>query len=130
MPRHLYGGFLLALTEQLVAPGKFFTLANFRTALQTVSLNGICAVGLAFVVYSANFNDMSLPRTIAFSSMVAVQLLQHSITLSILSGICAGLLMGVISSFVIGKLRAYPIIWSIAFNFVMSGIVRWAWSGN
>jgi ribose/xylose/arabinose/galactoside ABC-type transport system permease subunit len=29
----------------------------------------------------------------------------------------------------IGKFRAHPIIWTMAFNFVISGIVRWAWSG-
>lgn len=121
---------LLAVVGQLAAPGKFFTLSNFRTVLQAVSLIGICAVGLAFVVYSANFNDMSLPMTIAFSGMVSVQLLQYGFFLSMLGGICAGLLMGVVNGLVIGKLRAHPIIWSMAFNFVMSGIVRWAWSGN
>jgi ribose/xylose/arabinose/galactoside ABC-type transport system permease subunit len=121
---------LLAVVGQITAPGKFFTLSNFRTILQAVSLIGICSVGLAFVVYSANFNDMSLPMTIAFSGMVSVQLLQFGIVVSLLGGIAAGLLMGVVNGFVIGKLRAHPIIWSMAFNFVMSGIVRYAWRGT
>jgi ribose/xylose/arabinose/galactoside ABC-type transport system permease subunit len=30
----------------------------------------------------------------------------------------------------IGKLRANPIIWTMAFNFVVSGICRWAWAGR
>lgn len=121
---------MLLIVGYIVAPQKFFTFDNMNSVLQAVSLTGICAVGLAFIVYSANFNDMSLPMTIAFSGMVSVQLLQFSFALSILGGIAAGLLMGVVNGFVIGKLRAHPIIWSMAFNFVMSGIVRWAWAGN
>lgn len=109
---------------------EFLTLGNFRTVLQAVSLIGICSVGLSFIVYSANFNDMSLPMTIAFSGMVSVQMLQFGIVSSLVGGILAGLLMGVINGFVIGKLRAHPIIWSMAFNFVMSGIVRYAWAGK
>lgn len=121
---------LLLIAGQCIRPDKFFTFSNINSVLQAVSLTGICAVGLAFIVYSANFNDMSLPMTIAFSGMVSVQLLQYNFVLSILGGIAAGLLMGAVNGFVIGKLRAHPIIWSMAFNFVMSGIVRWAWAGN
>lgn len=121
---------LLLIAGQIIAPSNFFTPSNINSVLQAVSLSGICAVGLAFIVYSANFNDMSLPMTIAFSGMVSVQLLQYSFFLSILGGLAAGLLMGAVNGFVIGKLRAHPIIWSMAFNFVMSGIVRWAWAGN
>lgn len=121
---------LLLLAGWIVSPGKFFTVDNMNSVFQAVSLTGICAVGLAFIVYSANFNDMSLPMTIAFSGMVAVQLLQVGFVVSLLGGIAAGLLMGAVNGFVIGKLRAHPIIWSMAFNFVMSGIARWAWAGN
>ncbi|MEG0769664.1 MAG: ABC transporter permease [Ruthenibacterium sp.] len=121
---------LLILVGILAAPGKFLSLSNFRSIMQAVSLIGICSVGLSFIVYSANFNDMSLPMTIAFSGMVSVQLLQFGFWISMLGGVLAGLMMGMVNGFVIGKLRAHPIIWSMAFNFVMSGIARWAWSGN
>lgn len=121
---------LLMVVGMLAAPGKFLTPSNFRAILQAVSLVGICSVGLSFVVYSANFNDMSLPMTIAFSGMVAVQMLQYGALASMVAGVLAGLLMGAVNGFVIGKLRAHPIIWSMAFNFVMSGLARWAWAGN
>lgn len=121
---------LLVVVGVIAAPGKFLTTSNFRAILQAVSLIGICSVGLAFVVYSANFNDMSLPMTIAFSGMVAVQMLQYGAIASLIAGVAAGLLMGAVNGFVIGKLRAHPIIWSMAFNFVMSGLARWAWAGN
>ncbi|MEG2653737.1 MAG: ABC transporter permease, partial [Ruthenibacterium sp.] len=49
---------LLILVGILAAPGKFLSLSNFRSIMQAVSLIGICSVGLSFIVYSANFNDM------------------------------------------------------------------------
>ncbi len=39
-------------------------------------------------------------------------------------------MLGVVNGLVIGKLRAHPVIWTMAFNFVLSGIVRWLYGGN
>jgi ribose/xylose/arabinose/galactoside ABC-type transport system permease subunit len=45
-------------------------------------------------------------------------------------GVAAGSVLGLINGLMVGKFRAHPIIWTMAFNFVMSGIVRWIWSGT
>jgi len=121
---------ILVLLGMIVAPGKFLTVSNWRAVIQAVSLLGITAVGISFVVFSANFNDMSAPMTIAFSGMIAVSGISLGFWPAILLGLLAGTLLGVINGFVIGKLHAHPIIWSMAFNFVMSGIVRWIYGGN
>lgn len=121
---------LLIVIGILVAPGKFLTLSNIRSVIQSVSLLGITATGLSFVVFSANFNDMSVPMTIAFSGMIAVSAIKLGFLPSMLLGLLAGTSLGLVNGIVIGKLRAHPVIWSMAFNFVMSGIVRWIYGGS
>ncbi len=114
----------------IIEQTKYISIDNIRSILQAVSLMGMASAGLAFVVYSANFNDMSLPMTMALSGMMAVQLIPYGIVASLVGGIGAGTLVGVANGLLIGKFRANPIIWTLAFNMVLSGIVRVAWGGS
>lgn len=121
---------LLVIIGAIVAPGTFLTVDNFGSIVQAVALLGMSAVGISFVVYSSNFNDMSAPMTISFSGMIAVATLGLGFWPAVILGVLAGMSMGIVNGFLIGKFRAHPIIWTLAFNFVMSGLVRWAWSGR
>lgn len=108
----------------------YLALANIRSILQAVSILGMCCSGLAFVVFSGNMNDMSIPMTMALSGMVSIQLIPYGIVLSVFGGLLAGTLVGVINGFMVGKFRAHPVIWTLAFNLVLSGFVRVAWGGS
>ncbi|MBC5647490.1 ABC transporter permease [Christensenella tenuis] len=121
---------ILLVVGLIIKQGDYVSIDNLRSILSAVALTGICCAGLAFVVYSANFNDMSLPMTIALSGMMAVQLIPFGIVVSVLGGLAAGTLVGVVNGVLIGKFRANPIIWTLAFNLVLSGIVRVAWGGS
>jgi ribose/xylose/arabinose/galactoside ABC-type transport system permease subunit len=121
---------LLIIVGAIVAPGKYFTVANIRATIQAISLLGMVAVGMAFVTYSSNYADMSAPMTIAFSGMVSVAAVWLGFWPAVICGIAAGSALGFINGIMVGKFRAHPIIWTMAFNFVMSGIVRWIWSGT
>ena len=50
--------------------------------------------------------------------------------LALLIGILTGVVIGAVNGFMIGKLRANPVIWTWAFNLLLSGIVRVAWGGK
>jgi ribose/xylose/arabinose/galactoside ABC-type transport system permease subunit len=113
-----------------VAPGKYFTAANIRATVQAIALLGMVSVGMAFVTFSANYADMSAPMTIAFSGMITVTTLWMGFWPAVICGTVAGTALGFINGIMVGKFRAHPIIWTMAFNFVMSGIVRWIWSGT
>ncbi len=121
---------VLIVVGIIINPQSFVTIANLRSILSAVAMTGIACAGLAFIVYSANFNDMSLPMTIALSGMVAIQLIPYGIVVSLVGGLIAGTLVGVVNGILIGKYRANPIIWTLAFNLVLSGIVRVAWQGT
>jgi ribose/xylose/arabinose/galactoside ABC-type transport system permease subunit len=121
---------LLLILGGIVAPGKYFTVANMRATIQAISLLGMVTVGMAFVTFSANYADMSAPMTIAFSGMISVATIWLGFWPSVVCGIAAGSVLGLVNGIMVGKFRAHPIIWTMAFNFVMSGIVRWIWSGT
>lgn len=121
---------LLIAAGAVVNAKGFFTLDNLRSVLQAVSILGMVAVGISFVVYSSNFNDMSAPMIISMAGMLAVTTIRLGFIPAVLIGVASGTAMGVINGVMIGKFRAHPIVWTMAFNFVLSGIVRWLYGGN
>lgn len=121
---------LLLIIGGIIAPGKYFTPANIRSTIQAIALLGMASVGMSFVTFSANYADMSAPMTIAFSGMITVTTLWMGFWPAVLCGIVTGAAMGLINGLMVGKFRAHPIIWTMAFNFVISGIVRWIYGGT
>jgi ribose/xylose/arabinose/galactoside ABC-type transport system permease subunit len=109
---------------------KFLSVANLMNVIDAVALLGIVSTGVAFVTYSAHYADMSAPVIMAFSGLIAVEMIRFGLFLSILSGIGAGLLIGLVNAFVIGKLKANPIIWTLAVSFLFGGFVRWIYGGT
>ena len=120
----------LILLGMLVSKGQFFASSNIQSILEAVALQGMVAAGLTFVVYSGNMNDMSLPMTMAFAGMMTSQFINLSFPVSALIGILTGVVIGLINGFMIGKLRANPVIWTWGFNLLLSGIVRVTWGGK
>lgn len=109
---------------------KFLTVSNFSNIISAVALLGIVALGVSFISYSGHFADMSVPVIMALSGIMSVGTLRYGIVVSVLSGIAIGLLIGLVNAFVVGKLKANPIIWTLAVTFVMGGFMRWASHGN
>jgi len=109
---------------------KFLTVTNFSNIISAVSLLGIVALGVSFVTYSGHFADLSVPAIMATSGMISVANIKYGIVISLLSGLLVGLLIGLVNAFVIGKLKANPIIWTLAFSYIISGYIRWVYSGN
>ena len=114
----------------IVAPDIFPTLNNLVDILEVGALLGTVALGMTFVTYSGNFLDMSIPSTMAFSGIIAVQLLPYGIVVSIVGGLLTGRLIGGVNGYMVGKLKANPIIWTLAVQFLVSGMLKWAYTGN
>lgn len=121
---------LLIVLGMIVSKGGFFTSSNIQSILEAVALIGMVSAGLIFVVYSGNMNDMSIPMTMAIGGMLTVQSINFGFPVALLIGILSGAVIGVINGFMIGKMRANPIIWTLAFNLLLSGIVRVVWEGK
>ncbi len=121
--------FLLAgiVLQSLGIINNFLTTQNMVNILDAVSMLGIVAVGMAFVTYSGQFADLSVPTTMALTGIVAVQMLQYGFLPAIIAAVLAGLLIGLINAVAIGKYKANPIIWTLAVNYVTLGVIRLVW---
>lgn len=105
----------------------FLSAKNMLNIVDAVSLLGIVAVGMAFITYSGHFADMSAPTTMALTGIVAVEMLQFGFWPAMIAAFAVGTLIGCINGFVIGKLKANPIIWTLAVNYVTMGVIRLVW---
>ncbi|MEI8094299.1 MAG: ABC transporter permease [Spirochaetales bacterium] len=130
---YLIALFFLLLGIALQALGliqNFISLSNFLNILDNVSLLGIVAVGMAFVTYSGNYADLSVPTTMALTGIVAVEMLRYGFWPAVLAATTVGLLIGLINAVVVGKLKANPIIWTLAVNYVTLGVIRLVWANK
>jgi ribose/xylose/arabinose/galactoside ABC-type transport system permease subunit len=117
-------GALLQLTGVI---GGFLSLQNMLNIADAVALVGIVAVGMAFVTYSGNYADMSVPTTMGFTGYVCIELLRYGFFTALAGALVVGLLIGLLNGFVVGKFKANPIIWTLAVNYVTMGVIRLVW---
>ena len=121
---------LLLLVVGTFISDEFLTHKNLMSILNAVSLLGIVAAGMAFVTYSGNMADLSIPSIMAFSGIISVAALPLGLTSALVLGVLAGMLIGVMNGFVVGRFNANPILWTLAVAFFMEGFMRFAWSNN
>jgi len=117
-------GVLLQLTGVIHG---FLSVQNMLNIVDAAALVGIVAVGMAFVTYSGNFADMSVPTTMGFTGYVCIELLRYGFIPAVIVALLLGLLIGFMNGYVIGKFKANPIIWTLAVNYVTMGVIRLIW---
>ncbi len=116
-----------ALLQVTGAIGNFLSAQNMLNIVDAVALVGIAAVGMAFVTYSGNYADMSVPTTMGLTGYICIELLRYNFWLAIAGALAVGLLIGLLNGFVVGKFKANPIIWTLAVNYVTLGVIRLIW---
>jgi ribose transport system permease protein len=105
----------------------FLSLQNMFNIVDATALVGIVAVGMAFVTYSGQFCDMSVPTTMGFTGYICIELLRFGFVPAIIGALAVGLLIGLLNGYVVGKLKANPIIWTLAVSYVTMGVIRLIW---
>lgn len=107
-----------------VANPAFLTLGNLMTLLQEAALYGIVALGMTFVIITAEI-DISIGATIAFTSMVCVNFLvrtQIPVLLFVPVAVGLGALIGVFNGFFITRFKLPDFIVTLATRGILSGL--------
>jgi len=86
------------------ASDRFFTPYNFINILRQVSIKGIMAVGMTFVIISGGI-DLSVGSVFAFCGVLGVSLVSGgtSIWLSIIITLIVGIVIGILNGLLVGK---------------------------
>lgn len=100
----------------------FATAANIRALLLSVALTGIAAVGLSLITIIGRIFALSIASMIALSTIVFAHALTWGPWVALLLTVAVGALLGSLQGFVVGFLKADPIITTIAFSAIVLGV--------
>ncbi|WP_066189567.1 ABC transporter permease subunit [Gracilibacillus timonensis] len=117
-------GFILLCIVFSVASSEFLTGTNISNIFRQVSINGIMAVGMTFVILTGGI-DLSVGSVMAFSGTIMAGLMINSGLPPILA-ILLGILLGAAIGYINGVFVAYAKIPAIIVTLAMMEIARGA----
>jgi ribose/xylose/arabinose/galactoside ABC-type transport system permease subunit/ABC-type sugar transport system substrate-binding protein len=125
---------MTALIFYLLQPGnasRFLSLSNLEAILLGMSLDGLIAIGMTFVIITGGF-DLSVGSTFAFGGLVAGVLLQsgYPVVVAIAGAVLSGGLIGLFNGVVITKVKVNPFVTTLGSMTIVRGIVLVATQGN
>jgi ribose transport system permease protein len=107
-----------------LASDRFFSSFNIISILNTVSINGLLAIGMTFAILSGGI-DLSVGTVMAVSStMVGYSLANWSlpIPVALLIALATGTSFGFVSGFFIAKVKVPPFVATLGTMMIASGI--------
>ncbi|MGS0724835.1 ABC transporter permease [Shewanella sp. 0m-11] len=118
----------------------FLTQGNFLSILRQVSINGILAVGMTFVIIVAGV-DLSVGSVLALAGIVAARFVTNSsnmliggfdspILLPLMVAICIGAICGFLNGYIISKFRLQAFIVTMGMLSVARGMTMLTTDGN
>ncbi len=126
----VYAIVILLIGVGLLASPEFLTQDNLVSVLNAVALLGIVSVGVAFVTYSGNLADLSVPAIMALAGVVTVECLPFGFVPALVLGLLSGILVGIANGIVVGHFNANGILWTLAMAFAVRGALRFFQSNN
>jgi ribose/xylose/arabinose/galactoside ABC-type transport system permease subunit/ABC-type sugar transport system substrate-binding protein len=118
----------------LAQPGeanRFLSLSNLEAILLGMSLDGLIAIGMTFVIITGGF-DLSVGSTFALGGLVVGLMLQNGYAVPVAFGaaLAAGGLIGLFNGIVITKIKVNPFVTTLGSMTIVRGIVLLATQGN
>ena len=112
-----------------IATPYFFTVQNLVIVLRQVSVNGILAIGVTFVIIAGGI-DLSLGSVVALTGVIAASFAHpgvYPLIVPLLIGLLTGALVGVISGLTITIGRVAPFIVTLGMMTIARGLAL-VWS--
>ncbi len=113
---------LLCIILSFLTP-TFATTENFLNVLRQVSINGILAIGLSFVILTGGI-DLSVGSLVALTGVITAGTIKAGLPVgsAILLGIGCALVMGIISGLLIAQGKLAPFIVTLAIMTIARGL--------
>lgn len=111
---------LLMLAASVIYP-EFCTVRNLSNVLRQMSMVGLSAIGMTFVIISGGI-DLSIGAVIGLTGVIAAQLSGTSVFLAVLLPVLTGLVIGFVNAFVVTRLKIVPFIATLAVQMAVRGV--------
>lgn len=121
----MYIAFVILIVALAVASPAFLTYTNIVNILRQISVVGIMAIGMTFVIATGGI-DLSVGAVLALTGVISTSLVvdgsQTPLALAILAGLGVGLLCGMFSGVFIAKLGVPEFIATLATMTIARGL--------
>ena len=109
----------------------FASLDNITDVFNRAAPIGIVAVGMTFVVISANYLDLSVVAQVATAAVVLIGV-SNEVNLPVAVGLALiiALVYGLVNGLAVGVFKANAVIVTLATTFIGLGLLRWASGGS
>ena len=121
----LYILLLVLIIVVSVLNTNFLSAQNIKNIFQQVSINGILAVGMTFVIITGGI-DLSVGSLLGFSGVIAASLVSGggNQLLAVLAGIAAGLVFGVVNGVLVSYAKIVPFIVTLGMLSIARGFTN------
>jgi ribose transport system permease protein len=120
----IFGLVLMFLFFSIMAPGTFFSRANFLNILSQASLTAIISAGLTYTLVVGEF-DLSVGFVASFIGLIVVGFMSYQgmpIWLSIVCALAVGIGLGLVNGLLVTKVRINAVIATLGVGTMLSGI--------
>jgi ribose/xylose/arabinose/galactoside ABC-type transport system permease subunit len=113
----------------LTTPG-FLTPLSINALLNAISFVGCVAVGMTFITLTGNIMSLALGATVSASALIFLASLSLGVAPAFLLALLFGIVVTGVQGFLVGYIRANPILVSIAALSLLLGGAAWATGGH
>lgn len=113
---------ILMIVFMCIASPTFRTTGNVLSILQQISLNGVLALGMVFVITAGGI-DLSIGPMLALTSVIVGQVLAatNSILLAVILSVLVCAAFGVVNGVLIARFNMFPFVVTLATQLVIRG---------
>ena len=105
----------------------FASLPNITDVFYRAAPIGIVAVGMTFVVISANYLDLSVVAQVATAAVIMIGI---SNEYGLLAGFAVATLVAIVNGVAVGFFKANAVIVTLSTTFIGLGVLRWLSGGS
>jgi ribose/xylose/arabinose/galactoside ABC-type transport system permease subunit len=114
----------LVVAGTIVRPGVFLTQSNLLNVLTQVSITGVIAIGMTFVIATGGI-DLSVGSLLAAAGIAGGLLADNGTWIFLLGAVGFGLLLGAVNGLAVTWGRVVPFVATLAMLTVARGLALW-----
>lgn len=119
----VYALLVVVILVGITTSPQFRSADNLLNVLRSISLVGIAALGMSFVVLCGSLVDLSVAATVSVSAVVMLRLSGSPWILALLGALSAALVVGLVNGYLLKRFRANPILLTLATTTIVGGLL-------